>query len=75
MSPGERATRQRSPNTMEVALTFGSLGDIIQLCQLAVQLGRAVGIGCGAAGGESAREYQQIRHDIDIFVKVLMQAS
>lgn len=59
---------------MEVALTFGSLGDIIQLCQLAIQLGRAVGVGCGAVG-ESAKEYQELRHDLDFFVRILMQVN
>ncbi|KAJ3534678.1 hypothetical protein NM208_g7444 [Fusarium decemcellulare] len=57
---------------MEVALTFGSLGDIIQLCQLAIQLGRAVGVGCGAVG-ESAHEYQELHDDLDFFVRILMQ--
>lgn len=59
---------------MEVALTFGSVGDIIQLCQLAVQLGRAVGMGCGAVG-ESAKEYQELRHDLSFFVRILMQVK
>ncbi|EXU97164.1 hypothetical protein X797_009783 [Metarhizium robertsii] len=58
---------------MEVALTFGSLGDIIQLCQLAIQLGRAVGVGCGAAGGASTREYQHLRHDLDVLVVATYQ--
>lgn len=58
---------------MEVALTFGSLGDIIQLCQLAIQLGRAVGVGCGEVS-ESAKEYQQVRNDLNTFVHILMQA-
>ncbi|KAK8929294.1 hypothetical protein VCV18_001956 [Metarhizium anisopliae] len=58
---------------MEVALTFGSLGDIIQLCQLAIQLGRAVGVGCGAAGGGSTREYQHLRHDLDVLVVATYQ--
>ncbi|RSM18958.1 hypothetical protein CDV31_002281 [Fusarium ambrosium] len=57
---------------MEVALTFGSLGDIIQLCQLAIQLGRAVGVGCGA-DGESPREYQELCEDLNFFVRILMQ--
>ncbi|KAJ6789712.1 hypothetical protein PWT90_00576 [Aphanocladium album] len=60
--------------SMEVALTFGSLGDIIQLSQLAIQLGRAVGV-AGAGSGESAREYQDLRQDLDLFVRILMQAS
>ncbi|KAJ3521381.1 hypothetical protein NM208_g13315 [Fusarium decemcellulare] len=56
---------------MEVALTFGSLGDIIALCQLAVQLGRAVGV--GGKVGESAKEYQQLRLDLDTLVRILME--
>lgn len=60
---------------MEVALTFGSLGDIIQVCQLAIRLSRAVGVGKAAAGGESAKEYQLLREDLDLFVRVLMQAG
>jgi hypothetical protein len=57
---------------MEVALTFGSLGDIIQLCQLAIQLSRAVGVGYGAVG-QSAKEYQDLQDDLDTFVHVLLQ--
>lgn len=60
---------------MDIAFTFGSLGDIIQLCQLAIQLGRAVGIGGAAVNGNSCQEYQQLRDDLDLFVGVLMQAS
>ncbi len=60
---------------MEVALTFGSLGDIIALCQLAVRLGRAVGVGFGAGGGQSAEEHQRLRDDLDLFVSTLMEAS
>lgn len=57
---------------MDIALTFGSLGDLVQLSQLAIQLGRAV---VAAISGESAREYQQLRNDLDLFTNVLMQAS
>ncbi|RSL94418.1 hypothetical protein CDV31_014332 [Fusarium ambrosium] len=57
---------------MEVALTFGSLGDIIAICQVAVQLGRAIGIGSRVVG-ESAKEYQDFREDLDAFVRILMQ--
>ncbi|KAJ2985684.1 hypothetical protein NUW58_g5402 [Xylaria curta] len=57
---------------MEVALTFGSLGDIIQLFQIAIQLVRAIGFGRGAIG-ESAAKYQELRNDLDIFVRILMQ--
>lgn len=59
---------------MEVALTFGSLGDIIQLCQIAVQLGRAVGVGCGAPG-QSVEEYRELRDDLDFFVRILTQVK
>ncbi|KAL6850700.1 hypothetical protein ACO1O0_007825 [Amphichorda felina] len=58
---------------MKLALTFGSLGDIIQLSQLAIQLGRAVGVGCEAGAGTSAKEYQQVRDDLDVLVRMLMQ--
>ncbi len=56
---------------MEVALTFGSLGDIIAICQLAVQLSRALGLGCTAVGG-SAKEYQGLREDLSLFVQMLL---
>lgn len=59
---------------MAAAFTFGSLGDIVQLSQIAIQLGRAIGFG-RAAIGESAAEYQEIRNDLDIFVGILMRAS
>lgn len=59
---------------MEVALTFGSLGDIIQLCQLAIQLSRAIGVGCNA-NGDSSTEYQELRSELDTLVRVLMQVS
>lgn len=57
---------------MEVALTFGSVGDIIQLCQLAIQLKRAIGAGCNSVG-ESAIEYQELRDELDTLVRILMQ--
>ncbi|KAB5539410.1 hypothetical protein GE09DRAFT_317495 [Coniochaeta sp. 2T2.1] len=53
---------------MSAALTFGSLGDIIALCGLAVELSRALGSARG-----SAKEYQALRKDLDQFVQVLMQ--
>lgn len=53
---------------MSTALTFGSLGDIIALCGLAVELSRALSTAHG-----SAREYQSLRKDLDQFVQVLMQ--
>lgn len=59
---------------MEIALTFGSLGDIIQLCQLAIQLSRAIGVGCNA-NGESEIEYKELRSELDTLVRILMQVS
>ena len=61
--------------SIELALTFGSIGDILQLCQVSIQLGRAIGLGCGAAGGESSKEYLELRDDLDVFVRMLMQVS
>lgn len=52
---------------MEVTLTFGSVGDIIALCNLAVKLGRALGESpCG-----SAKVYRDLQRDLDISVRVL----
>ncbi|RYP69338.1 hypothetical protein DL771_006148 [Monosporascus sp. 5C6A] len=56
---------------MEVALTFGSLGDIIAVCQIAIQLGKALGVGYAGVSG-SAKEYQDLRKNLDTFVQVLM---
>jgi len=33
---------------MELALTFGSLGDILAICELALELRRALGLGGSA---------------------------
>lgn len=59
---------------MEVGLTFGSLGDIIAICQLSVQLSRALGLGCRAAGG-SAKDYEDLRQDLALFVQILLQVG
>ncbi|KAH6971410.1 hypothetical protein BKA56DRAFT_635546 [Ilyonectria sp. MPI-CAGE-AT-0026] len=53
---------------MEVALTFGSVGDIPAICQIAIELSRALGSSAG-----SAKEYLELRTDLDSFVRVLMQ--
>ncbi|KAH9909189.1 hypothetical protein F4778DRAFT_217661 [Xylariomycetidae sp. FL2044] len=55
---------------MEVGLTFGSLGDIIALCNIALELTRVLGAGTSDAG-RSAREYQSLHKDVDHFAKVL----
>ena len=59
---------------MEVALTFGSIGDIITICQIAIRLGKALDVGCRNAQG-SAAEYQSLRVELDAFVQVLLCVS
>ncbi|KAH6656979.1 hypothetical protein BKA67DRAFT_176692 [Truncatella angustata] len=56
---------------MEFAATFGSLGDIIAICQITIQLSRALGIGTAGASS-SAWEYQELRKEIDIFINILL---
>lgn len=50
---------------MEAALTIGSVGDIIAVCQVAIQL-------CHAIKSGSAKEYQALRQDLDAFTRILM---
>ncbi|KAG7287105.1 hypothetical protein NEMBOFW57_006610 [Staphylotrichum longicolle] len=59
---------------MELALTFGSLGDIIAICQLCVQLSRALGSGCQAVAG-SAKEYQDLLYltELDRATKTVVE--
>lgn len=52
---------------MSAALTFGSLGDIIAICQLVNELGQALSDSRG-----SGREYRDLRQDLDAFVRILM---
>lgn len=54
---------------------FSSLGDTVRLCEVAIRLGRAIGVGCGVAGGESSREYRELQDDLDIFIKTLTEVS
>ena len=63
-----------STSSMEVGLTFGSLGGIIAICQLSVQLSRALGLGCRATGG-SAKDYQDLLQDLALFVQILLQVG
>lgn len=55
---------------METALTFGSVGDIIAICQIVIELSRALGSSSG-----SARQYQDLREDLESFTRTLMQVS
>jgi hypothetical protein len=52
---------------MSFAPTFGSLGDFVTVCQLATQLGKALGDGYGG----SSSEYQELRGGLDTLVQVL----
>ncbi|KAI1127760.1 hypothetical protein F5Y10DRAFT_242054 [Nemania abortiva] len=54
---------------MSIAFTFGSLGDIIALSQIAIQLGRAL---AGNATG-SSQQYKDLREELNVFTRVLMQ--
>lgn len=59
---------------MEFALTFGSVGDIIQLCLIAKQFYEAVGVGHDAVG-QSATQYQELRQELDLLRQILFQVS
>jgi hypothetical protein len=50
---------------MSAAFTFGSIGDIIAICQIAWSLGKAL--------SDSAEDYQNIKHDLETFTQILMQ--
>ncbi|KAL8383116.1 hypothetical protein RB595_006735 [Gaeumannomyces hyphopodioides] len=62
------STADRPPGsrglTMSAALTFGSVGDILAICQIAVELGSALK---GAAA-----EYLELREALDGFSRVLL---
>jgi hypothetical protein len=53
---------------MSAAFTFGSLGDIIAVTQLVYQLAKALDHSRG-----SAREYQELRKDVDLFGQILVE--
>lgn len=55
---------------MSAAFTFGSLGDIIAICQIAWSLGKALTDSHG-----SAKDYQDLKQDLEVFAQVLMQVS
>ncbi|EJT77274.1 hypothetical protein GGTG_07186 [Gaeumannomyces tritici R3-111a-1] len=52
---------------MSAALTFGSVGDIIALCQIAWKLAEALGTGPTGAGAE----YRELRETLDRLIRVL----
>ena len=59
---------------MDVALTFGSVGDILTICEVASKLAHAIGVGSKAVG-LSVTEYQELRKDLDAFVGILMEVG
>ncbi len=59
---------------MEFAPTFGSIGDFIAICQLAIRLGQALGVGCGGISS-SATDHQDLRKQLDVFVQISMHVS
>lgn len=59
-----------SISKMEVALTSGSICDIIALAQIAIELGKAL-----KDASNGAKQCQALRKDLDAFVQILMQVS
>lgn len=55
---------------MDVGLSFGSVGDIIAICQLIAELSKALNDATG-----SAAQYQEICKELNGFVSLLMQVS
>ncbi|KXH42470.1 hypothetical protein CNYM01_08515 [Colletotrichum nymphaeae SA-01] len=51
---------------MSAGFTFGSLGDILQLCQIGIAASKALSDTSG-----SVSDYKDLRHDIDRFVQIL----
>lgn len=59
---------QYAKPTMDVGLSFGSVGDIIAICQLIIELGKALNDTTG-----STAQYRELRGELDDFVRLLMQ--
>ena len=53
---------------MECGLAFGSVGDIISICRIVIELRRALRDTAG-----SAQQYQELRKDLDDYLRILMQ--
>ncbi|KXH37021.1 hypothetical protein CSIM01_00085 [Colletotrichum simmondsii] len=51
---------------MSIGFTFGSLGDILQLCQIGIAASKALSDTSG-----SVSNYKDLRHDLDRFVQIL----
>lgn len=70
VSPVNQVLPRDADAAMEVGLSFGSVGDIIAVCQLIAELGKALNDATG-----SPAQYQEIHKELDDFVSLLMQAS
>lgn len=55
---------------MSFCITFGSIGDIIAVGQIAISLVKALRSGCG-----SAKEYQSLVRELENFDKALLQVG
>ncbi|KAG8407245.1 hypothetical protein J3458_020734 [Metarhizium acridum] len=53
---------------MEFSLTLGSVGEIIAVSQIILELRHSLG-----TSAESARQYKELRDELDSFVRILMQ--
>ena len=59
--------KARQSANMPASLTFGSFGDIITTIQITQQLYEALSESRG-----SAKRYQEVRQDLESFIRVLM---
>lgn len=55
---------------MSAGFSFGSLGDILQLCHIGIAVGKALDDSRG-----SVQDYQDLRNDLDQFVHILQNVS
>lgn len=53
---------------MEFNLTFSSVGDIIAVSQIIMEFSRGL-----AQSSESAKQYKELRDELDSFARMLMQ--
>ncbi|KAG7044972.1 hypothetical protein JMJ77_0004430 [Colletotrichum scovillei] len=55
---------------MSIGFTFGSLGDILQLCQIGIAASKAL-----SHTGGSVSNYKDLRDDLDRFVQILQNGQ
>jgi hypothetical protein len=59
---------------MEEVGAWANIGDIIVLCHKSIQLGRLINKG-KKISKEPGLEIRELRDDLDLFVRILMQVS